>query len=214
MNCNECDRYIDKGLNAKHSDSEREQFLAHTESCASCSLQWREHQQYLAIMAGVNEPDINPKVAAILLRTAAKPALVKQPFVQGFMAASVLAVAVLIGVAGFNANSPNSAPLATLGSDGWSQDVTIAITVPHDMDGAQLVLRLPDDISIEGYEYLSQVQWPVSLKQGRNTIVLPVSVDDFAQYAEQMVLSASLIYNNVKKDFELDLNLGDFISPA
>ena len=206
MSCNEFDHFLDD-----ESGEAINEFVAHTKGCEACRIQWQSHQHYLSVMRTAQVPDMNSARAASMLRRVAAQGEsafknTKQPFVQGFIAASVLAVALVLGVGSFDETSSETMALVASEYD-WSQEVTIAINVPRDMDGAQLVLRLPADISIQGYEYLSQVQWPVDLKQGRNTIVLPVSVDDFAEFANEVILSASLIYENTQKDFELNVNV-------
>jgi len=62
------------------------------------------------------------------------------------------------------------------------------------------------ELSVVGQELLSNVTLPVSLKKGKNTIVIPVQLEEFALYSDDVVVDASLVYENNQTHFELDLN--------
>lgn len=209
MNCTVFDTYLSQHDEAGSAALRHDELVAHTAHCGHCYRQWQQHERYLAILTNAPIPELDSGRAARLLRRAgaAQKTTGQRPFVQGFIAASVLALGVLLGLNLLQNPTPTGAAQPVLGQYDWTQEVTIAITAPHDMDGAHLVLQLPPNMGIEGYEYRSEVVWPLNLKQGRNTIVLPVLIDELAIYEDHLRLPASLIYNNSQKDFELTLEL-------
>lgn len=211
MNCEHFEQLIEQEQTA--STVEQQQLAQHLQACTACSAVAAKHQQYKTVLAGFSTPPLNRARAARMIRLADAQAqqsasLLSRPFTQGFAAAALMAVALTVGINGFENPIDIESTEVLVAEYDWTQEVTIAITVPQDMVAAQLVLQLPADMSIEGYEYLSEVVWPIDLKEGRNTIVLPVLIDQMAQFSEQLSVPASLIYDNKQKDFELELLLG------
>lgn len=224
MNCSDFDNYVDDYLEAGGSDSAR-QLSVHIATCRNCQEKLVNHQRYLASMAGAKAPAIEEERGAGILRMAVAQARKSETrdnrqytgpggqrlllsFLGGAVAASLIAVALVIGTGVLpSTSSPATTADLLAGEAAWQQNLTIVINAPGDMEGARLVFELPADISLRGQEYLSRIDWPITLKKGSNTIVLPVNVATFAEFADRVTLSASLIYKDKKKDFELDLDL-------
>ncbi|MDF1692682.1 MAG: hypothetical protein P1U47_09930 [Zhongshania sp.] len=229
MICSDVDVLLDDYLDDGESENARV-FTAHVATCRACSARLERHQQYLAVMKAARAPALESRRAATMVRLAASQSRLDQQRHRGMLlntalAASLVAIAVIVGwrelplepsfpsavqsmsprVVELGEKLPNAAYLADEWA--WQKNVTIVINVPEDMENARLVFNLPADVSLRGQEQLSQIDWSVSLKKGSNTIVLPLNVDSFAEFAGSVTLAASLIYIESKKDFELDIDL-------
>lgn len=212
MKCTETTQLFDDYLQGSLSKQVHHQLKDHLAGCASCQRELQDHKDYLQSMASFETPKLDSGRAANLLRNAALQGQLeasakdrKSSFVQGFIAASVMALAVSFGIKQFNGQQAvtDQTYVANYGVD--AQEIALVINAPFDMDGAQLILNLPADVSIQGQEHLATVEWAVDLKKGSNRIVLPVQFEPFAEFAEELMLSASLIYQDGQKDFEVDL---------
>ena len=193
--------YIDQQLDNKES-AMLEEHLTYCEYCQAtqaASLTYRKQLQ------AFKAPELSPSSAARLLKNARTKnehhQQTKSSFIYGFVAASILAFAIMISSSIFTEIQPPG----IVGVLDWEKEISLVINVPNDMSDAKLVLNLPSDISIQGLEHLSTVEWIINLKKGSNTITLPIQVEPYASYAEKIQLAASLIYKNNKKDFSLDL---------
>ncbi len=184
---------------------------SHINTCSDCQKQLSEHKRYLKQMNTFESPMLDSSRAARILRKSVEEGEKRQnvrkqrlSFMGGFVAASALALSLAFTI---NLFSMSEKAPTFVGVYDWEQEISLVINVPRDMDGAKLILDLPADISIRGLEHLATVEWPIDLKKGANTIVLPVNIEPYAEYAETLSLAASIIYNNNKKDFELDIDL-------
>ena len=225
MICSEFDVLLDDYLDDGECEKGRV-FSAHVTTCGACRARLEHYQQYRAVMATAKAPALESRRAATMIRLAASQGSLNQQRRRGMLlntalAASLVAIAVIVGwrelpfepavkltsprMAELDEKLPSAAYLADEWA--WQKNVTIVINVPEDMENARLVFNLPADVSLRGQEQLSQIDWSVSLKKGSNTIVLPLNVDSFAEFAGSVTLAASLIYKESKKDFELDIDL-------
>lgn len=217
MKCIDTKKLMNDYMDGELEQDVQQELQAHLNQCSSCQQLALQQQQYKAAMASFQTPKLDSGRAANLMRKAMIEAEQQQhvkrrtsSFTQGFAAASVMALALTFGLNQWHSNSPTSAPSLTAQTNHSgvafdSQELTLVIHAPVNMDGAQLILNLPADVSIQGQEHLAQVKWTVDLKEGENEIVLPVQFEPFAEFADQLMLSASLIHQNQQKDFEVDL---------
>ena len=211
MKCNDILDQLDDFIAKKLDASVAQKISSHIEACGRCQMQLNEHKQYLEHMNSFKTPSLDSSHAARILRNSVEEGekrinarKQKLSFIGGFVAASTLALSLALIMNLFS--TPEKTP-TFVGIYDWEQEISLVINVPKDMNGAKLILDLPADISIQGLEHLAIVEWPIDLKKGANTIVLPVNIEPYAEYAEKLSLAASIIYNNNKKDFELDINL-------
>lgn len=211
MKCSDVTHQIEDYLAEELETSLTTEISSHVAKCDACRERLYQHKEYLVRMSTFKAPKLDSSRSARILRRAVEQGqkqenLKKQnlSFVHGFIAASIFAIALVAGFTTFRSDAP---PPNIVGIYDWEQEISLVINVPKDMNGAQLILDLPADISIQGLEHLARVEWPIDLKKGSNTIVLPINIEPYAEYAESLSLAATIIYNNSKKDFELDINL-------
>ena len=211
MNCTDLNNLLDDYVADRLEGSLSEQISSHLSECEMCRKLVHQHKEYFVRINTFTAPSLSSSRSARILRLAVAEGQKKldaknqrMSFVRGFVAASVLAVTAFIGL---NTLQPTSQPTALVGMYDWVEEISLVINVPEDMNGAQLILDLPADISIQGLEHLARVKWPVDLKKGSNVIELPVYIEPYAEYAEVVTLSASIVYKDKKRNFELDINL-------
>lgn len=215
MNCTDFEAHINQFVDGTLNDKLCDDMLKHRQQCGDCEASLEEHKAYRATLAGWQEPHLSAATKARLLASldktsTQKPAHTLSGFASGFAAASFLAVAFFVSGQLFSAKpetlSQDQVFALVEDENHLSQEITIVINAPIDMPNAELQLALPSELSVVGQEHLAHVRMPVNLKQGQNEIVIPVQLEEFALYADNIVVDASLIYNNSKKDFALDLD--------
>lgn len=222
MNCHDFEANIDALIGNSLDDNSVHEMHQHSAECSDCANSMRQHAAYLNLIKQWQEPNLSEHKKAHLLASLNHTTLNKthdsnknsnertkpsvHSFASGFAAASFLAVSVFIGSQFLNNNQNADLNSYADFDSRLNQEITLVINVADDIPNAELHLDLPAELSVVGQEYLSQVNLPLSLKKGRNTIVIPVQLEEFALYANDVVVDASLIYKNSKKDFALDLD--------
>ena len=213
MTCNDLHILIEDFVDGLLEEDEANAIQEHIAYCEHCRIQKNAYATYREQMRTFKGPTFEPGHAAKILQRARRLGEQQQQktqhrqnhsFIYGFAAASVLAFAIMIGGDFFTTEKSST---AIVGVIDWEQEISLVIRVPNDMNNATLVLNLPPDISIQGLEHLSEIEWMVNLKKGNNTITLPIKIEPYASYVEKIQLAASIIYKNDKKDFALNLNL-------
>lgn len=208
MTCDHLQTLIEDYIDQQLDNKERAMLEEHFTYCECCQMTKASSLEYRKRIQAFKAPTLDPSSAAKLLRHARETNKHQQQatssFIYGFIAASVLAVAVMVSTHIFTDVQPTD----IVSVFDWEKEISLVINVPNDMNDTKLILNLPPDISIQGLEHLSTVEWMINLKKGSNTITLPIQIEPYASYAEDVRLAASLIYKDDKKDFSLDLTLG------
>lgn len=217
MNCEVFDSHLNAYVRGQLGVNTHIAMRDHAVSCPHCSDLAEERKAYLATLNSVTVPNLTSAKSDRLIANAkqrGRSTTDRYGFVKGFAAASILAVAVFLGVSQLNHNDVASESFVTAGlatpshlDDLDAREITLIIHSPSQMESAQLVIQLPVDIAIAGEEHLSEVEYIVDLHAGENRIVLPIVSEPYAMYASDVKLQASLHYKNGKKDFELDVDL-------
>ncbi len=213
MNCEFIEQNINElcdqtAIGQEISAEQQKQALEHIETCQHCKIAMAEHQEYLLTMRQFTAPNLEAGVSAKLLRNAkSQPAPQHHNFgfMKGFIAASVFFVA-LFSAWQFN-HSDTAAIPQLVSSEGFSTEVTLVIYVPEDMPNADLKITLPDNVQLAGLNDLDSFSWPVDLKQGANTLSLPIEVAAGMDLNKALSFMANINYKNKQKDFELKVNL-------
>lgn len=210
MNCHEFESLLNDYSNTTPDDRTQQAMHVHIDKCECCASSMRLHKRYRETLRTLSVPPLNSQKREALLAGLNKPSETTRSssgsFAVGFIAASVLAIAVFLSQQ-FQHSHQQAELLALLDEDeNLSQEITLVINVTSDMPNAELRLNLPEDISVSGFDHLAEVSLPVNLKKGVNTIIIPVQLEHFALYADKVVVDASLIYKNSKKDFAFDLD--------
>lgn len=214
MKCIDFEERLKKASVSPLEESERAQMLQHEIVCADCAESAAVHADYIERLSHFKEPELGGELKSRLLSMAEhkrastrRPTHVSVAFASGFIAASVLALATVIGLKFYQQHSEPDWESLFAQEALLIRDVTLVIEVPQDMPDASLMLSLPSEINISGYGELAEVTWPVSLKKGVNKIVLPVQLEPFAMFSDRIVLAGSLVYKSKKKEFSLDIDL-------
>lgn len=129
-------------------------------------------------------------------------------FFQGFIAASVLAIAVLGTYNGLiNDKQQPDLVSTTSTEEPFNTEVVLVIYAPEDINDADLELMLPQQIAIEGFENIQQLSWPVDLKQGTNTLELPIRVNRDKSLEQPLSIMATLYHDANERNFEINIDL-------
>lgn len=210
MNCELINHQIEqlsKEDLTKPLDSEIE---AHIQQCDACMNSYQRHLAYLKKMQQVQTPSLHPSTAAKMLREAREQNNATQKpnngFLQGFIAASVLAVSVLGTV---NLLDKPDAPLLVdnQSTEYIDKNVTIVIHSKNELHDAELDLILPQQVAIAGFDNIQQLTWPVDLKAGANTLELPIRVNMDKALEQPLSIMATLYHEESERNFEVDIEL-------
>lgn len=213
MNCSDFETQIDDFTSNKLDVKARQRMIEHKAQCSACSQSLQQHMDYLTLLSSWQEPELQEATKRRILSKLETQTLHRNSrgrnqtlmgFASGFAAASLFAVGLF--VSGQFLAEPSDLASLIEQDPIYSQEITLVINVPSDMPNAELKLSLPAELSVVGEEYLSNITVPVSLKQGRNSIVIPVQLEEFAIYANDVIVDASLIYKNSKTDFAFGLD--------
>lgn len=184
---------------------------SHLQQCDSCMQRYQAHQAYLVKMQTLTTPELHPSTAANMLRKARQQGeqnkRVNNGFMQGFIAASILAVSVLGTMHLFNQTEDNTIVVKNNEATYIDENVTIVIHANSDLYNAELDLILPQQVAIAGFENIQQLTWPVDLKKGANTLELPIRVNMDKSLEQPLSIMATLYHEESVKDFEIDLEL-------
>lgn len=198
----------------------------HIETCSVCKKALQEHHAYLSKMSHIKTPEFNEDDATAILskfthsmtssqinsnNENAKPAKNDSSFLQGFIAASVLALSIFGAWNVFNytdeqahvivQNNVDTAP------DYFTTEVVLVINAPEDMYDADLNIVLPQQIALEGYDNLQELSWAVDLKAGVNTLSLPIRVNKHKTIEQPLSIMAKLYHYAEEREFEIKVDV-------
>ncbi|MGJ8693031.1 MAG: anti-sigma factor family protein [Thalassotalea sp.] len=210
MNCEFVKNYIEA---LALEDTEKETSLEiseHLQACEICMNEYQRHLAYLTKMQAMPTPSLHPTTAAKMLREAVEkgqraPKKVNS-FVQGFIAASVLAIAVM-GTYSILQQDEQPILVQQVEPEYIDQNVTIVIHANEDFEDAELDLVLPERVAIAGFDNIQQLTWPVDLKAGANTLELPIRVNMDKSLEQPLSIMATLYHNADERNFEIDIDL-------
>ena len=209
MNCELVTNHIE-ALNLEEAEQLTSLELGeHLQACEKCMNSYEEHLAYLKKMQAVKTPSLHPSTAAKMLRevgeASEKKAKKGNSFVQGFIAASVLAISV-IGT--YTTITNTQQPIIAQQKQQFiDQNVTIVIHADTDFDDAELDLILPQQVAIAGFDNMQQLTWPVDLKAGANTLELPIRVNMDKALEQPLSIMATLYHEADERNFEIDINV-------
>lgn len=216
MNCEDTLLQLDEFCREELSAEATLALRTHVDQCTLCHTVVVEHREYLQRLVSFEAPAPAPGTSARLLRQAREIAESRQQragrqssFVQGFVAASVIAVALFGGFLYLQDDRQQGLdPLWAEWVQPWEeQEVTVVINVPVDLPGAQLALQMPEELRLRGYSELDRLSWQVDLKKGANTLTLPITVQPGTDLTQPIYISAELGYHNKYKGFQLPVEL-------
>jgi hypothetical protein len=191
---------------------------AHIETCDACEKTLQNHHSYLHKMSRIEIPEFSENEAATMLSKVVnnhtidtkKSAKNDSGFLQGFIAASVLAISVFGAWNIFN-TSPEQAPLiAEVTPEYFTTEVVLVINAPEDMYEADLNIVLPQQLALEGYENIQDLSWPVDLKAGTNTLSLPIRVNKNKSIEQPLSIMATLYHYAEEREFEIKVDVEKF----
>lgn len=211
MNCEQTINHIEALSVHSINNPLRTEYSDHIKKCESCQKSYLEQKAYLAQMQNMKTPDLSPSSASVLLRNVrnktdgnnSKPA--RSSFMQGFIAASVLALSVF-GVWSTSQFQNNEQEVVALPRF-ITTEVVLVINAPEDIYDADLNLVLPQQVSLKGYEDMPELTWPVDLKQGVNTLSLPIRINADQQLTKPFSIMAKLYHYTDEREFEIIVDL-------
>lgn len=218
MNCKLVNNTIEALNLADFTSGLDSQLTTHIKTCEACEKALQAQHLYLKKMSQIKTPEFSENEAAAMLSRVvnsasthnidtSKTAKNDSGFLQGFIAASVLAISVFGAWNIFN-SSPEQAPLiAEATPEYFTTEVVLVINAPEDMYDADLNLVLPQQIALEGYDNIHDLSWPVDLKAGTNTLSLPIRVNKNKGIEQPLSIMATLYHYAEEREFEIKVDV-------
>ncbi len=210
MNCEQLEQLIDDFQQGKLEIAQKNLADEHLKTCQQCKLTLLIHNDYKYQMQTFRAPDPEPGVIGKLMHKAREENKHyydsrHRTFTQGFIAASILALVLIVGLNSLSAID-NTANVIASSTDTTSyQQVVVVINVPTNMPGVSLALKIPDSIELDGFDGMSLVKWQVNLQQGANKLILPVVVKPGTDISQPLFIAATIGYQDQEKGFQLPL---------
>lgn len=239
MNCELVNKAIDELTIADFtSDLDNvlnESLKTHIKSCSACEKALQEHHSYVNKLSQMVVPEFSEAEATAMVNKVVsnasqadnininKPAKNDSGFLQGFIAASVLALSIFGAWNVFNITPDQQPLMVSSESEYFTTDVVLVINAPEDMYGADLNITLPQQLALEGYDNIQDLSWPVDLKAGTNTLTLPIRVNKNQSLEQPLSIMAKLYHYAEEREFEIKVNVqdmqsqennSDFLAPA
>jgi len=200
---------LDKSLHSK--------VIAHIGSCENCEEALQKHHSYITKLSHTHTPEYTDTQATAMLnkvmenagRGTSQVAQNNGSFLQGFIAASVLALSIF-GTWNYFSTSPTQQPLTvSTAPEYYTTEVVLVINAPTDMYDADLNITLPQQIALEGYDNIQDLSWPVDLKEGANTLSLPIRVNKNQNLEQPLSIMAKLYHYAEEREFEIKVHVDD-----
>lgn len=211
MHCKQTLHYIDNLTSDTINADLPKEISTHIQLCATCQTNYQQHKLYLTHVQQITSPDLAPSKVKMMLkkvqeqRHSSKKKPSNRGFMQGFIAASVLAIA-LIGT--WTTWQNNQAVQTTVATPSFiTTEVVLVINTPEDIYDADLNLTLPSKVVLIGYEDSSDLTWPVDLKKGVNTLSLPIRVESGNMSPSPFSIMAKLYHYTEEREFEIKVDL-------
>jgi hypothetical protein len=213
MKCELVNNYIDALNPSEVEHGLNTNIKQHIKTCANCESELQKQLAYFNKMSVLSTPNLSELNAKKLLSNVNKQqkniAKNDSSFLQGFIAASVLAISVF-GAWNLYYSSPEHLPThiaANEQSDYFVTEVVLVINAPEDMYDADLNITLPQHIALEGYDNTQELTWPVDLKAGENTLSLPIRVNRHQADKQPLSILATLYHYAEERKFEIPVDL-------
>ena len=205
-------------------NDDNSELKTHIETCTQCKKTLHEHHAYLNKMSNIHTPEFSKNDAKVMLSKFShtadnnavnvnihnKPAKNDSSFFQGFIAASVLALSVF-GAWNVFTNTVVPAPLVVQNNitvpEYITTEVVLVINAPEDMFDADLNIVLPQQVALEGYDDLQELNWAVDLKAGANTLSLPIRVNKHHAINQPLSIMAKLYHYAEEREFEIKIDV-------
>lgn len=215
MNCELVNKHIDEltleDFTSGISNVLPNECLLHIQSCKACESALQNHHAYLTKLSNIEVPEFSEAEATAMLQRVAANASSQQPvqknsgFLQGFIAASVLAMSIFGAWNVFNYSADQAPQVVSVEPEYFTTEVVLVINAPEDMYDADLNITLPQQIALEGYDNIQDLSWPVDLKAGANTLSLPIRVNK--NLNQQLSIMAKLYHYDEEREFEIKVNV-------
>lgn len=195
----------------------------HINSCSSCKKTLQEHHTYLVKLSNIQTPELSDNDATAMLNkfisnkevNLTTPAKSDNSFLQGFIAASVLALSIFGAWNVFNFTGEQAPVIAQqnildnthTAPEFFTTEVVLIINAPEDMYDADLNIVLPQQIALEGYDNLQELNWAVDLKAGANTLSLPIRVNKHQAVEQPLSIMAKLYHYAEEREFEIKVDV-------
>lgn len=209
MHCNDVQRQLDEFLDGSLRDIEQAAIAAHLERCAGCRQMHAQAQELLlalqAIPVAPPRTGYDQRVLGFLHKPAAKPVSrhhVPLWFATGFATAMLLVIAVW-----FMLISPTRLPEQSIAAITLNvvpqqvRKVKLVFNSPNAIQQATMRIELPPDVELEGYTQRRVLEWQTDIKQGSNSLSLPL----IARSKADGTLTASISHKGKKRTFQLHI---------
>ncbi len=211
MNCEQTRQLFEQAQPL--SDEQQSQYDSHLADCHAC-------QTYVASENLLNHalrelPE--PAAPARIMKQAMRQISIQQRL------ARLKVVNIGVGLA-FAASLMVAVIMPALFEPAQQQDVVSAITMsmnsprtvniqfdsPEQVDEAVIIVSLPQNLRVAGYEHNSELRWTTALKAGKNSLQLPL----VASSEGTGLLRSALMINGKSKEFTLQVDVSTEQSPT
>jgi len=180
MNCTEFAEQVTALTTGTMPEASRADYLAHAKTCAGCDAALRGRRATLAMeRLPVEEPP------AGLFERIAEEATRSQPrrgksvsfwtgtAFGGAVAASLLAIALTLGVVELPVDQPQSLAKFYVSAD-EPRTMHVAIEADRALPGAEISILLTGNVEVEGFGGRRELSWTDNLEAGVNKLSLPL----------------------------------------
>lgn len=209
MHCNDVQRQLDEYLDGGLRDIEQAAIAAHLERCADCR---QRHAQAQTLLLALQAMPVAPprtgyeqRMLEFLHQPPARP--VRRHHVPLWFATG-FATAMLLVIAGwFMLIAPTRLPEESVAAITLNvvpqqvRNVRLVFNSPDDIQQATLRIELPPDVELEGYTQRRVLEWQTDIKQGSNTLSLPL----IATGKAGGTLTASISHKGKQRTFQLHI---------
>lgn len=209
MNCAEFAEKVTALITGTMPEASREEYLAHAADCAACDAALRGRLATLAMeRLPVEEPPAGllDRIATDVTQSGA-PHGTSGSFwtgaaFGGAIAASLLAIVLMLGVFEMPAEQPQSVAEFSISVD-EPRMMHVAIEADRALPGAEISILLTGNVEIDGYGDRRELNWSENLDAGINKLSLPLVAS--GEGGGQMVVRLS--HPDSEQLFVIDLPL-------
>ena len=209
MNCTEFSEHITALTTGAMPEASRDEYLAHADVCAGCDAALRGRRATLTIeRLPLEKPPAGlfERMATDVTRSRPRRGTSRSFWagaaVGGAIAASLLAVVLILGVFELPTNQPQTVAQFYVSAD-EPRMVHVAIEVDRALPGAEISILLTGNVEVQGFGNRRELNWSDDLDAGVNKLSLPLVAS--GEGGGQMVVRLS--HPDSEQLFVIDLPL-------
>lgn len=215
MNCETTRKNFIYAPESSLSDTERTAYEAHINSCPSCQSEFTVERKLDVLLAHPLDEDPSSRILKRTMQTIEQEQKIsRQSNINaglGLALAASLMLALILPSLFEQTPSPERGVLSTITmSMNAPQTVNIQFDSPKQVADATIIISLPDNLRVAGYDQRKELRWSTALKAGKNTLKLPL----VASHSGIGLLRSELVVNGKSKQFNLQVDVAPGQAPT